>query len=182
MSIIVGLSAGHQKTYPGAEYHDLVEHEVCRDIVYATTQALKDHVCCVLEPVAAYNEKNNRDDLIHKIEFFNKNLCDCVIEVHLDALPQDKEVEGFHVIHHIGSEGGLALAEFLTKSMSSNHFKRARKPHPQPLPIVRDTKAWAVLIECGFLTHAPTAKKLKSLCYREKIGYAIADGIRQFGG
>ena len=178
----VGICSGHQRSFPGAEYYDLIEHKVCRDIVYAAKNALIDYGLRVVEPIGAYDEEMDSADIHHKVRVFNEHELDCAVEVHLDALPQDESVKGFHVIHYMGSEGGLRLARCIGAGMSASGFRQTMNPHTMDIPILRNPKAWAVLVECGFLTHEETAKKLKNLSYREKIGNAIADGIMQFGG
>jgi len=175
-----GICAGHQRAFPGAIYSDLEEHRVCLDVVYSAKNVLIDCGHRVIEPVAAYDEKRDRDDITHKIQYFNRDDLDCVVEVHLDALPSNTDVEGFHIIHFEGSEGGLDLANTIGGVFRSRSFVQARKPHPMNLPIVRETKAWTVLVECGFLTHEETAKKCKKLSYREKVGIALAEGFMQF--
>jgi N-acetylmuramoyl-L-alanine amidase len=48
------------------------------------------------------------------------------------------------------------------------------------LYVVQHAACPAVLVECGYLTHAEEARRLKRDEYKEKLAVAIADGIRQY--
>ncbi len=77
--------------------------------------------------------------------------------------------------------GSLALARAVQGELVGQTEDADRKVKQMNLAVLRETYFGpAVLTEIGFLTHPPTAKKMKTSAFRDRVAQAIADGIAAF--
>lgn len=73
---------------------------------------------------------------------------------------------------------GERLAALLQREMVESLSEDNRGVKRKDLAVLRETLfCGAALVEVGFLSHAPTAAKLATPAYRDRIALALADGV-----
>lgn len=75
---------------------------------------------------------------------------------------------------------GRWLAESVQKNVVLATGAEDRGARQKNYAVVARTPVPAILVECGFLTHAEECAKLKTTSYQRQVTKGIADGIAQF--
>ena len=73
------------------------------------------------------------------------------------------------------------MAKYIQLSLSSRLGESNRGVKPADLAILRETYFCpSVLVEVGFLTHPPTAARMRSEDWRRRVSEGLATGIVDF--
>ncbi|MBQ7624617.1 MAG: N-acetylmuramoyl-L-alanine amidase [Clostridia bacterium] len=103
--------------------------------------------------------------------------CD-FISVHLNKFSQSK-YRGAQVFYGLLNERSATLAQSLQDALRSfldPDNNRKIKPSPDSVFLMKNIKAPAVTVECGFLSNEEEEKKLLSDDYRKQTAIAVACG------
>lgn len=128
---------------------------------------------------SAGNKK--RSDLQARVKLAN----DCnpllVVSIHQNSY-QTKDCKGAQVFYYETSEEGKRLADYIQQSLiinvdSSN--KREIKGNTNYF-LLKEIKAPAVIVECGFLSNPEEADKLIQEEYQDKLAIAIHAGVTAY--
>lgn len=122
-----------------------------------------------------------KDDLYQRTELSDASGADITVSIHQNSYPS-ADVKGAQVFYHESSEKGKLLAELVQKSI--NEFadvgnSRAAKSS-EAYYILKNTKAPAIIVECGFISNPGDEAKLNTQAYQEKMAWAIYSGINDF--
>jgi N-acetylmuramoyl-L-alanine amidase len=108
------------------------------------------------------------------------------VSIHADSIPGRRQVHGAATYFHGGHLPSRSLAEKVQQSL----VRATRSPDlgvradttrfPRGFYLLREAKRPAVLVEIGFLSHAPTAKLLAQPAYRQKVAEAIGVGVLEY--
>lgn len=195
----IGLSAGHSVAHPGAYWHEATEHWRMRDVVDFAVQELAENGHKVWEPGYAYDDPDDTRDLTSRIEYYNEVRLDCVVELHMDVLIEPgteddpggpvpiTSIKGFYGIYMPGSSGGQSLVESICGELGRidalpGHHKPDRD-HGGRYALTRNTRAWAAIIEVGFISNPETAEYFldPTAEHCQHVGQAVARGIMEWG-
>lgn len=104
---------------------------------------------------------------------------DAFVSIHMNKFPQT-EYWGAQVFYAANSEESKALGELiqseLPKTMNDGNTRAAKKSDGS-IFILKNASVPSVIVECGFLSNADEAEKLKSDDYQSKIAWAVYMGI-----
>lgn len=172
------IDAGHGGKDPGAVNG---EH---KEAIYALEIAKKAGAL-----LSARGHKilyTRTDDVFVSLEdraaFSNQNNANIFISVHCNSAA-NKTAKGVETYHYKGADQiSKSIAEKIQKHLVKNTQDTNRGVKEQTYYVLRKTKAKAALVEVGFISHDPTAAKLATENYQNKIAQAIAAGIIELFG
>lgn len=122
----------------------------------------------------ASNKK--RSEMEKRKQIIEESDADIMISLHMNGFPLPS-AEGAQVFYGKGNEGGKALAESVTTSLSRD-FESARDYCTVgDYFVLNCTDKAGVLVECGFLSNPSEEKLLQSREYRQKFCYSLLYGI-----
>ena len=122
----------------------------------------------------ASNKK--RSEMEKRKQIIEESDADIMISLHMNGFPLPS-AEGAQVFYGKGNEGGKALAESVTESLSRD-FESARDYCTiGDYFVLNCTEKAGVLVECGFLSNPSEEKLLQSREYRQKFCYSLLYGI-----
>lgn len=117
-----------------------------------------------------------RSEMEKRKKIIDESDADIVISLHMNGFPLPS-AEGAQVFYGKGNEGGKALAESVTTSLSRD-FESARDYCTVgDYFVLNCTEKAGVLVECGFLSNPSEEKLLQSREYRQKFCYSLLYGI-----
>lgn len=128
------------------------------------------------------NSKNKKvEDMRRRCELIDKSKADLTISIHQNSYHQGS-IKGAQVFYYEHSNEGKKVAETLQESLvkhldTSN--KRKAKANDSYY-LLRKTQTPTVIVECGFLSNAEEAEKLKTESYQKEIAKAIVEGIMDY--
>jgi N-acetylmuramoyl-L-alanine amidase len=182
--IRIGIDPGHGGSDPGALNPRLKIYE--KDI----TLDIARRLARLLERDGVHISMTRRDDRrlepSERIRFVSNGDADLFVSIHCDAIEGRPEWTGITTYHHGGSPGSRELAAAL----------QARLPIATGLPdrgirsdmtrfasgfyVLRNARMPAVLIECGYVSHAATARNMSRPEFRQQVAQGIAAGLRKY--
>ncbi len=169
----IAIDIGHARM-TGARGCGQEEHAVCADIAAALADCLaaRGHVCHVLD----FPELSNRDDLVATVRAINAGGFDCSVSLHCDA-SDNAAAKGAHVCYV--SERGEKLARAIASELCALLPGRAQQVVRRgDLYVLRHTVCPAVLVECGFITHAFDCHMVTRR--KDAVADAIAQGVAAY--
>lgn len=169
----VAIDIGHARM-TGARGNGREEHAVCADIAaeLADELAARGHVCHVVD----FPELSNRDDLVATVREINSLEPDVSISLHCDA-SDNPAARGAHVCYV--SERGEKLARAIASELCALLPGRAQQVVRRgDLYVLTHTMCPAVLVECGFITHAYDCHIVTQRT--EAVADAIAQGVADY--
>lgn len=104
------------------------------------------------------------------------------VSIHLNSAA-NKSAYGVETFHHPNSSDmSKRIAEAIQKYLVRYTKDKDRGVKTADYFVLRNTKAKAILVEVGFISHDESANKLATDDYQNKIAKAIADGIIELFG
>lgn len=189
---VIAIDAGHGGIDPGAIGKQGVrEDEVNLQIALKLRKLLEENGGIVIltrndgeglytEESRTIRDKKNEDLRNRRIEV-NNSEPDVLLSIHLNSFPQS-QYYGAQTFYKEGCEKSKNLA-FIIQEELKNVLDKNNKRVPQSrdnVYIIRESKAPAVLIECGFLSNPQEEMKLNDPKYQEKIAWAIYIGVMRY--
>lgn len=178
-NIVLGIDAGHGMPDPGAVNGALKEYKLTAAIVSKLTIRLQNSFKIVLSRTGDNGlVQSEKEDLDARCKIFNDAGVDFILSVHINAGggrgPEVYVIPG-------------ATAETLNKASIINRYLAtlwgfSRGVKAKNLKILRDTKAPAVLVECGFIDNMNDAAWLSTDAFLERIAEALADALFKIFG
>lgn len=166
----VAIDIGHARG-TGARGNGLLEHEVCAGIAQLLRGELEGEGVCA--EVIDFPGLSNSGDLAETVRAVNAGEYELCVSLHCDAA-SNGAARGAHAIYVSG--GGKRAAEAITRHLCPIMPGRAERVVKRTnLYILNKTRCAAVLVECGFLTNAHDADKLRWKA--GDIAKAIARGV-----
>lgn len=180
----IGIDPGHGGSDPGALNPRLkiLEKNITLDIARRLARILEAEGV----RVSMTRHDDRRLDPSERIRFVSTGGADLFVSIHCDAIEGRPEWTGITTYHHGGSSGGRELASAL----------QARLPDATGLPnrgirsdmtrfasgfyVLRNARMPAVLIECGYVSHAATARNMARPEFRQQVAQGIAAGLRKY--
>lgn len=117
--------------------------------------------------------------LEQRCEISNSLNADIFVSIHQNSF-SSSSASGVEVYYYPGSVLGKALAEKLSASISAETGLKNRGAKKANFYVLRNTKAPAVLVECGFMSNPNELKLLSNPDFQRKIARAAASAIDDF--
>ena len=167
---VVVIDAGHGGKDPGCHWNGLTEKDLCLDVAKRLKALLQAHD---LKVVMTRNTDTYLD-LSERAAISNRQKDAVFVSIHFNA-SLDRTISGLEVHHR--SKNGLELAQSIRDGMSKAVKGRLREGDWQDYKVLRETKATAVLVECGFISHKGEAARCADAEHRQALARGIASGI-----
>jgi len=124
-------------------------------------------------------------DIRNRVALVNGTENAVLVSIHQNSLPSSPVTHGAQAFWN-RQEGGEILAaivqDSLNQAINAGNEKQAKKI-PDTIYLMKHVMAPAVLVECGFLSHAEETKLLQEPSYQIKLAAAItAGGLRVLAG
>lgn len=114
--------------------------------------------------------------LDERVAISNRQRDSIFVSIHFNDSPK-RRVHGAEVYHNDrGTEG---LARRIARSLSAHSGCANRGVKRANYRVLRNSRGPAVLVECGYLSHAGEAARCANPAYRERLADAIAQAIRE---
>lgn len=172
MKIVIDI--GHAAKTGAVGVGGTQEHAVCAHIAaeLGNMLAAAGHETYIVD----FPHLSNDGDLEQTVRAINEVRPDISISLHADS--GQASAKGAHVIHCTGSVRGKLLAGCIAEHLCKVMPGRAEKVQARRLYVLRKTICPAVLVECGFLTHAGDCAVMDDK--PGVIAGAIADGVADY--
>jgi N-acetylmuramoyl-L-alanine amidase len=106
-----------------------------------------------------------------------------LVSVHCDAMPGRRRFAGATTYFHRGRGSGRRLARSVHKRLlraariRSVGVRPDSTRFPRGFYVLRLARRPAVLVEMGYITHRPTAWRLRSPRFRQRLAEGIGSGV-----
>ncbi len=120
-------------------------------------------------------------DMAFRKSVIEQDGVDLVVSIHMNKF-RDARVNGPQVFHMPKSVEGEKLARFILMELSRDTGKNKREVHSENFFMLRNTKAPAVIVECGFMSNRAEEKLLLDPDYQQLLADAIYNGIERYYG
>ena len=168
----VVIDAGHGGKDPGTIWYHRVEKHLALDVAKRVETALraKGLETVMIRRTDTFVELDQRARLANKVPN------SIFVSVHFNADGKDFGKNGAEM-HYYGSRG-LFLGQRLDAAFDKYVKLGCRKlVQRKRLVVLRETKAPAVLVECGYLTHRTNSWLCSLTSHRQAVANAIVAGI-----
>ncbi|MFM7603636.1 MAG: N-acetylmuramoyl-L-alanine amidase [Prosthecobacter sp.] len=168
----VVIDAGHGGKDPGTIWYHRVEKHLALDVAKRVETGLraKGFKTVMIRRHDTFVELSQRARLANKVPN------SIFVSVHFNADARSTGSKGAEM-HYYGSKG-LYLGQRLNTAFDKHvQFGCTRLVPRKKLVVLRETKAPAVLVECGYLTHRTNSWLCSLTSHRQAIANAIVAGI-----
>ena len=174
----VVLDAGHGSEDPGKiGINNVLEKDVNLKISKKVQKRLIEqgiHVVMTREDDDGfYNEsKSNK-----KIALINETKPDIAVSIHQNSYHEEsiKGAQVFYYTHSKEGERAATVMQEALKALDTNNKRQAKENSTYYM--LKRTEVPTIIVECGFLSNAQEAEKLKNEEYQDKVAEAICAGI-----
>ncbi len=107
---------------------------------------------------------------------------DVFVSIHMNKFPQTK-YHGAQVFYTEGSDESKILGETIQtalKEFTDNTNTRAAKPSGSAIYVLKENTVPSALVECGFLSNAEEARRLRTEEYRRRTAWGIYIGLVRY--
>ena len=166
----VFIDAGHGGRDNGSSYMDRVEDKINFQIANKVEEKLKK----LGIDVETSRESDEYVSLRERAKKSNLSGADVFVSIHQNSA-DDTNAKGLETFYYNESDKNFAqkMQNSLLNYTNGNNrgFKKGN------LQVLRDNKAPAVLVECGFISNEDEGNKLITNEYQEKVANGIVEGI-----
>ena len=117
-----------------------------------------------------------RADMARRGTLLKTEGADAAVSIHMNKF-SDRRVRGPMAYYQAGAEEGQALAQCVIDSLTEALSLSQRRSNPGNNFVTRVPICPAVLVECGFLSHAQEERLLREETYQRTVAEAIARGV-----
>lgn len=176
MSKVICIDAGHGGADPGAVNGKYQEKNATLGIALKIGDKLKQKGHNVV-----YTRSTDKVlGLQARCDVSNVAKADAFISIHCNSA-ENKSASGIETFKYPGV-GGVTkkLAENVQNALVSNFpEEKNRGVKEAKYYVLKNTKAPAILVEVGFISHDETAEKLFRFSYQDKLARVIVEGIEK---
>ncbi len=182
---IVVIDAGHGGSDSGCRHGALCEKHLTLPMAKFAAAELSAEGATVLMT----RREDSYPSLDARCELANKNKADFFISIHINSPGRGRaSPSGSQTYYHKKNAIGKLLAECIHRELlrygklPDLGYRSDSTLYSSGLKVLRDTKAAAVLIECGFITHPTDRAKMQTKEFQQGVGKAIVQGLKTFLG
>lgn len=162
------LDAGHGGKDPGAIGGNLQEKDLALAIVRKIAARCLPLDVCFTRQDDVFVPINERAKMANTMG------ADCFVSVHLNSAA-NFTANGIETLCYSEKGDSYKLANMMQDALIKETGAQNRGVKIRPdLGVLRGTKMTAILIECGFISHALERTKLASAAYQDKIAKTVA--------
>lgn len=188
---LVVVDAGHGGHDGGAVANGLIE----KNLSLTLARQLRDHLAAAGLRVRMTRESDRFLELEERCQIATEAKADLFVSLHLNTSAA-AEVKGIETYYCAGQSlirrAAVAersakitaqserLASVIQRRVCAHAKAEDRGIKDSQLIVVRHTTCPAALVECGFLTHADEAQRLKSADYQAELTRGISAGVVEF--
>lgn len=166
----VVIDPGHGGKDPGCVWNGLYEKTLCLDVAKRLRELLREK-----EMRVVMTRDTDRFLELHERAVISNRLENAIfVSIHFNAA-RDRGISGFEV--HYRSPRGKKLAGAIGDGINKAVKTHRREGDWQDYKVLRETKATAVLVECGFISHKGEAERCGTRAHRQALARGIAAGI-----
>lgn len=176
---LIVIDPGHGGSDPGATATQDSTTVKEKDLNLKVALLLKEELKKRGYSIKMTRETDVYVSLSERCEISNNSNADIFVSIHQNSFTSSS-ARGVEVYHYPGSVLGKALAEKLSTSISKATGLKNRGAKEANFYVLRNTKAIAVLVECGFMSNPDELKLLTDLGFQKKIVVAIASAIDSY--
>lgn len=177
------VDAGHGGFDAGASGTDtgVKESDLNLQVALLVQEALEDAGVRVLMTRTGEGAlgDSKREDMARRGQLLQTEGADAAVSIHMNKF-SDRRVRGPMAYYQAGAAAGQALATCVIDSLTEALSLKSRLANPGNNFVTRVPACPAVLVECGFLSHAEEERLLQDEAYQKAIAHAIARGILAF--
>ena len=177
------LDAGHGGFDAGASGVDtgVKESELNLQVALLVQAALEDAGTRVLMTRTGEGALGDtkRADMARRGQLLLTEGADVAVSIHMNKF-SDRRVRGPMAYYQAGAAAGQALATCVIDSLTEALRLKPRLANPGNNFVTRVPACPAVLVECGFLSHAQEERLLQDEAYQRAIAEAIARGVIRY--
>lgn len=132
------------------------------------------------DDMGLYDKKESNKkvaDMKKRVSLINETKPSIAVSIHQNSY-QDGVVKGAQVFYYTHSKDGEQAAAVMQEELrtfDSGNKRQAKENHTYYM--LKKTEVPTIIVECGFLSNAEEAEKLKTEDYQEKVAEAICSGI-----
>jgi N-acetylmuramoyl-L-alanine amidase len=174
------IDPAHGPDDPGATGPDgRQEHEICWEIASRLEGRLLAHgVNVVLSRGPATSPSTSA-----RARLANAENVDAVVSIHLNAL-ESSVARGVAAYYYgdgdFQSESGRRLASLCLDELVARTGSPDCRAHPSVVSILRETRAPAVIVEPGFLSHPDESRQLQDTAYQAEIAEGLSVAVSTY--
>ena len=189
MTII--LDAGHGGEDGGAVANGIIEKNINLSIIKKLGSLLKSAGFNVeytrtsdtmLNVEGSSLRERKLSDMKNRLSMFNSSEKNIVISIHQNKFTQEA-YSGTQVFYSPNNENSAKLSEAIRENIVAllqPDNKREIKKADRGIYLLHNAETPAILVECGFISNAQEAQKLKDNDYQNKIAFAVFSGLLEY--
>ena len=189
MTII--LDAGHGGEDGGAVANGIIEKNINLSITKKLGALLKSAGFNVeytrksdtmLNAEGSTLRERKLSDMKNRLSMFNSSEKNIVISIHQNKFTQEA-YSGTQVFYSPNNENSAKLSEAIRENIVAllqPDNKRETKKADRGIYLLYNADTPAILVECGFISNAQEAQKLKDNDYQNKIAFAVFSGLLEY--
>lgn len=189
--VTIILDPGHGGEDGGATANGIIEKDINLSISNMLVDIFKASGYNVVTTRATdtmtdtYGESQRErkvSDMKNRLELYNWNENNIVISIHQNMFTQEK-YSGTQIFYSANNSESALLAESLKKSVITYlqpDNTRETKEATKDIYLLYNATTPSVIVECGFISNAEEAEKLKNIEYQKKLAYSIFTGFMNY--
>lgn len=125
----------------------------------------------------------NNPSTSERAQLANRESVEAILSIHLNGLPQrDAQGAAAYYFGHDGyvSERGRLLAQLCVDRIVQDTGAVNCRTHPSTMTILRESRAPAVIVEPGFLTHPEEGRRLADPDHQNRLAQALTGAVSDF--
>lgn len=190
-NITIILDAGHGGEDGGAVANGIIEKDINLSITKKLGTLLKSAGFSVkytrttdtmLNAEGATLRERKISDMKNRLSMFNGSEKNVVISIHQNKFTQEA-YSGTQVFYSPNNENSAKLSEAIRENIVAllqPDNKRETKKADRGIYLLYNADTPAILVECGFISNAQEAHKLKDNDYQNKIAFAVFSGLLEY--
>lgn len=183
MKKLIVIDPAHGGKDPGAVGNGLVESKVVCDtnpLMLGIAQRVGHLLRAAGYETIMTREKDVFVTLTDRTKIAKSSKSDLFVSIHINAAANPAG-NGFETWYHKQNAQGLKLAKLIQAEFAAIGLRDRGIKDSTKLAVLNGTKTIpSVLVECGFISNAEDALKLKDRYWRQRIATAIVAGIKKF--
>ena len=126
--------------------------------------------------------KKKLEDLDNRQKLIKESNCSMFISIHLNAFPQRQYygAQVWYAANKISENFGILMQNTLKDELDVNNKRKAKNAKDSFIILRNPPEIPAIIIECGFLSNAAEAEKLKSDSYQQKVAQSIVKAVNLY--
>ncbi len=176
---IVVIDAGHGGKDPGkVGVNDVLEKDLNLQIAKKIKLCLeKQGITVIMTREDDSMAENKVTDMKKRVELINDTKPDITVSIHQNSYSQT-DVRGAQVFYYSHSKEGEQAARVLQEELKTIDSENTREVKANDtFYMLKKTEVPTVIVECGFLSNAEEAEKLKEEAYQQELAEVICRGI-----